>query len=159
MPSVAAVVLAVVFTAAAVSKLRDRPATVRSFADLGLAWPNTLASMVPGSELVVAVVLLIEPGWGGVVSFGLLAAFTVVLANAIVNGRRVPCRCFGGTSDSPVSWRDVVRNLWLLLLAVTASTADSLSWPSPSAWVASGVLIAAGPVVMAVMDHRSKVIG
>jgi hypothetical protein len=92
------------------------------------------------------------------VSFGLLAAFTVVLVNAIVSGRRVPCRCFGGTSDTPVSWRDVVRNVWLLLLAIIASPADSLTWPAPSEWLASGVVIAVGSVVVAVMDHRSKVI-
>jgi uncharacterized membrane protein YphA (DoxX/SURF4 family) len=155
--SVSAVFLAVVFAAAAVAKLRDRTGTAQGFSDLGLVWPEGLAWVVPGVELLVASVLLVEPGWGGVASFALLAGFTVVIVNTIVAGRQVPCRCFGGTSQAPVSWLEVGRNLWLLCLCAVASFADSLTWPSVGEWIGAAVLIALGPVGMATAHRRSKV--
>ena len=132
MSTVCAIFLAGIFGFAAIVKLRDRAETRDGFVDLGLPLPDFLAWAVPLLEVVVAALLILAPGWGGVAAFALLLVFTVVLITTISSGRLVACRCFGGTSDEPVSWGQVVRNVWLLSLAAVASLATSLHHNSGS---------------------------
>lgn len=122
--NLAAVVLAAVFGYAAVAKLRNRAATVTDFASLGLPRAELWAVAVPVAELVTAAALLIVPGWGGVLAFALLAAFTANLALVIRSGRIASCACFGGASTEPVSNRHLIRNGVLLVLALVAATSD-----------------------------------
>ena len=116
--------------------------------------PDVLAWAVPFLELGVGVLLILAPGWGGVAAFGLLLAFTVVLITTISSGRLVPCRCFGGTSDEPVSWSQVVRNIWLLVLAGIASLAANLQRPSVTQLVVAVVIIGLGPIAIGLADRR-----
>lgn len=157
MGSVSAVFLAAVLVVAGVGKLRRPAATAAGMTDLGLPVAGALAWAVPASELAIAAVLIVSPGWGGVLAFALLAAFTVVLVSTIRAGRLVPCRCFGGTNDAPVSRGDVIRNIWLLGHAAVATTTASLTWPSLSEAIAAGAMLAVGPIAMAVADQGSKV--
>ncbi len=120
----AALVLALVFAVAAVAKLRDRAATATDFASLGLPRPELWATAVPVMELATAAVLVVAPGWGGVVSFALLSAFTTNLALVLRSGRVASCACFGGSSATPVSARHLIRNGVLLVLALLAATSD-----------------------------------
>jgi len=124
-------ILAVVMVRAAVTKLQSRRQTEKDFASLGLVGAETLAVAVPAVEFVVAILLVVTPGWGGIVAAALLAAFTVVLGRTLRNpdGPAPTCACFGGSSRSPVSWRHVVRNGGLLVLALVASTFDGLFTP------------------------------
>lgn len=124
----AALALAVVLAWAAISKLRRPVVTAADMAGLGLPYAPALAWIVPVVELVVAGALLTVPGWGGVVAFALLAAFTALLASVVRSGRAVPCACFGGTSRQPVSSRHLVRNAVLLGLAALAATVDGGLW-------------------------------
>ena len=119
--------------------------------------PDLLAWAVPFLELGVGVLLILTPGWGGVAAFALLLAFTVVLITTIRSGRLVPCRCFGGTSDEPVSWAQVVRNVWLLGLAVIASLAGSLQRPTFIQLVVALVIIGVGPIAIGLTDRRLRV--
>ena len=119
--NLAAYLLAAIFLFAAITKIRQPDEVETDFAELGLAWPRTLARLVPALELGCAVLLVSAPGWGGVASFALLAAFTAVLVNVVRTGRVVACRCFGALSEEPVSTRTLVRNAALLTLAAIAS--------------------------------------
>lgn len=121
---VAALILAVVFVVAAAAKLRAGAATAADFASLGLPRPELWATAVPVVELATAAVLAIAPGWGGVLSFALLSAFTTNLALVLRSGRVASCACFGGASTSQVSARHLVRNGVLLALALLAATSD-----------------------------------
>jgi len=120
---VAALILAAVFVVAAVSKLRSPATTARDLTEIGLRAPRLLAWLLPLGELATAVALVLAPGWGGVIGFALLAAFTVVLVRLVREGRPVACRCFGGFSSEPVSPLTLARNAVLLLLAAAASAA------------------------------------
>jgi uncharacterized membrane protein YphA (DoxX/SURF4 family) len=117
----AAYLLAAVLVVAAITKIRRPDDVAADFAELGLAWPNVLARVVPVLELGCAVLLVVAPGWGGIASFALLAAFTAVLVNVVRTGRVVACRCFGALSDEPVSRRTLLRNAALLALALIAA--------------------------------------
>ncbi len=156
MGTVAALLLAGVFVAAAVTKLRDLEGTRAGFVDLGLPQPQVLAWLVPALELVVVILLLVVPGWGGVAAFALLAAFTVVLWVTISSGKLVPCRCFGGTSEEPVSWVQVVRNLWLMILAAVAATISTLSIPSVGGLVGAAALVGVGPIAIALAGRSLR---
>ena len=159
MSTVCAIFLAGMFALAAASKLRDRDGTRDGFVNLGLPMPDVLAWAVPVLELGVGVLLILTPGWGGVAAFALLLAFTVVLVTTITSGRLVPCRCFGGTSDEPVSWAQVVRNVWLLALAAVASLAITLQYPSVAELVAALLVIGVGPIAIGLTDRRLRVKG
>ncbi|MBT8241523.1 MAG: DoxX family membrane protein, partial [Acidimicrobiia bacterium] len=157
MGSVSALLLACVFTLAAVGKVRDPEGTRQGFADLGMPRAAELAWLVPITEIAVAALLVLVPGWGGVAGFGLLMAFTVVLVVTVRSGRPVPCRCFGGTSTDPVSWGQVTRNVWLLCHAVVASLTSSLSWPSVPEFALAAATIGVGPIAVALVENRFTV--
>ncbi len=114
---VARVALAVVFTWAAGSKLRSQSQTAEGFESLGLQAPHLLARIVPAGELVIVGLLLVVPVWGALVAFAVLGGFTVVLADVLRRGVTVNCRCFGGSSEQPVSHRSLVRNGALMAVA------------------------------------------
>ncbi len=157
MGTIFAVILAGVLLWAAVAKLRDRAGTVTGFDQLGLPRAQLLAILVPVAEAATAIALIAMPGWGGVVSFALLAAFTVVLVTTIRTGRLVPCRCFGGTSDAPVNWGHVLRNVGLMAMAVLATLNDRLVWPSMLEYVLALALVGVGAISIRSLTARSTV--
>jgi hypothetical protein len=121
----ARLVVAAAFLVAAVQKLRARAGLTTELAGFGV--PGTLvapaAVALPVAELVTAIALVAFAGSPvpAFVGIGLLALFTgAVLAN-LAQGRRPPCPCFGAASAEPLSARTVVRNGWLLALAVLAT--------------------------------------
>ncbi|MFV0259637.1 MAG: MauE/DoxX family redox-associated membrane protein [Acidimicrobiales bacterium] len=118
----AAVVLAVVLAVAAVAKLIRPRRTREDLAGLGLVATPALAVIVPVIELTTAVLLVLRPAWGGVMAFALIAAFTAVLVQVIRSGRVARCACFGSLGNEVVSRSGVIRNAFLLVLAVTAAT-------------------------------------
>ena len=127
--SLAAIALAAVLVWAGVAKLLRPTHTARDFKQLGLPAPTVLARAVPVIELVVAIALVVVPGWGGVAAFVLLAAFTTWLYSLIRSGVVVSCGCFGSASTEPVTLVEVARNGGLLALAATAATITSLAVP------------------------------
>jgi hypothetical protein len=142
------IVLAVVFTAAAVAKLGDRSATREGFAALGL--PAPAAWIVPGIELGLAVVLVASPSWGATAALAALAGLTTFIVLAIRRGVAAPCNCFGRVGAAPMSWVDVLRNGVLAVGAVVALGATHPTRPAPGAWaVAVAGLIAAIAIVIA----------
>lgn len=153
----AAVVLSGVFGWAAVAKLRALDVTARGFAGLGLPAARLLALAVPSVELLLAVALVTVPVWGAVAALALLAAFTgVVLLN--VNRPGAGCNCFGASpSEEPVSWAEVVRNLFLAAAAVMATGASRPLVPSlPEAVVVTSAALL-GAVLLGVLRFRLQV--
>jgi hypothetical protein len=159
-----AVVLAVVFAWAGVTKLRTPQATATSFAGLRLAAPAMLARLVPVVELAVAAGLVAAPSLAAWAALALLLAFSVVIARALAAGATVPCACFGGGAVAaadgedarPLSTLELVRNAGLGALAIVASGAGSgwVRWPALPAVVIVTVLVALTRVAFAVVDLR-----
>jgi len=148
----AALFLAGVLAVAGVGKLRDRPGTVRSFRALGL--PPGLAAALPVVELVVALGLVVLPGWSAAVALALLAAFTTFLARAVRDGVVAPCNCFGRAGDAPVSSVELVRNLLLAGVGLVALTASGPQRPSLAAVVGAVVAVAVGRLALAKYRHE-----
>jgi thiol-disulfide isomerase/thioredoxin len=143
----AALVLAAVFVRAAAAKLHDRAGTRRTFTALGL--PGSVAGAVPAVELVLALGLVVAPGWSAAVALAVLAAFTTFLWRAVRAGVSVGCNCFGRARQVPVSWVELVRNA---LLGGTAGVA--LAAPRPTVPDPGAVLVAAAAVAIGVLIVR-----
>jgi len=118
-----AVVVAAVFVYAGVAKF----ATFNNwtFQARALGAPDPFVVLVPLAEIALAVLLV--GGWWFmqtvIAGLLLLSTFTILLLVRLRDPERLPCSCFGATSQRPMSWLDVFRNVLLItLLAVAVLT-------------------------------------
>jgi uncharacterized membrane protein YphA (DoxX/SURF4 family) len=141
-------VVAAALLFAGVQKLRTGRALRPQVAAFGV--PATAAPAVavvlPLLELATGLALLLfvrspVPAW---IALAVLAVFTGAVAANLARGRHVPCPCFGSTA-SDVSTGTLVRNGWLVALAVvgTATTSDATLVPTV-VWVIGLGLVTIG---------------
>ncbi|MFI0944308.1 MauE/DoxX family redox-associated membrane protein [Streptomyces sp. NPDC021020] len=123
----ARLVLALVFTVSAASKLRSRAAfaafttAVGRLAGVPAAYRRPAAALLAAGEVLLAAGLLV-PATAHLalaLAAALLLAFTAALARALRAPEPVACNCFG-PSDRPVSAAQLVRNGLLVALAASA---------------------------------------
>jgi hypothetical protein len=121
------VTMAVVLAYAAVAKLyeaRRLPGQMRAF---GVPAPLSIATaaILPIVELVIAVALVAFPysPLPAFAAIALLALFTGVVVANLASNEPKPCPCFGAVAmERPVSPLTLVRNAWLLGLAIIATS-------------------------------------
>lgn len=115
-----AVVVAAVFVYAGVAKF----ATFNNwtFQARALGAPDPAVVFVPLAEIALGVMLV--GGWWLmqtiVAGLLLVVSFTVLLLVRLRDPDRLPCSCFGATSQRPMSWLDVLRNVILIALLIAA---------------------------------------
>ena len=120
MSFVLALVVAAVFMYAGVAKF----ATFENwtFQARALGAPDPFVVLVPLAEIALAVLLV--GGWwfdqAIAASLILLVAFTILLLVRLRDPERLPCSCFGATSQRPISWLDVARNVILIAALIAA---------------------------------------
>ena len=120
MSFVFALAVAAVFVYAGVAKF----ATFDNwtFQARALGAPDPFVVLVPLAEIALAV-LLVSGWWFDqtvAASLFLLGAFTVLLLVRLRDPERLPCSCFGATSQRPMSWLDVARNVILIAALIAA---------------------------------------
>lgn len=150
----AAIVLAAAFAVAAVSKLRDIPATADGFERLGLPTPRVFAAIIPLAELGIVALLLIVPAAGAIAALVTLAFFTTFLIGRLRAGVHAPCACFGSARALPLSWADVLRNAMLALLAIASLPASRPGRVTVADAVAVLVSTVIGLALMRLVRHR-----
>ncbi|WP_326943175.1 methylamine utilization protein MauE [Amycolatopsis sp. NBC_01307] len=151
-----ATLIAVVFAASSVSKLRDFRGFARSVPALV---PMPANAVVPVSVAVVgaeagAAVLVVVPATataGFVLASLLLLAFAASIGTALRRGRPASCRCFG-TADTPVGPRHLARNTVLLCFAVLGAFAPEHLPPVAGAALAVAAGGVAAVLVVAMDD-------
>ena len=128
--------------AAALAKLADRAGTRTAVREFGA--PASLAPFLafglPLAELVVAALILNGPmrTVGSAGALGLLIIFSAAIAVRLARGDAPDCHCFGQIHSAPVSWKTLVRNGALAVLAATALAAGLRGdTPSAVAWIAN----------------------
>jgi len=111
------------FLYAGLMKLRDPSAFATEIANYRLLSDaaSPLAATLPAVEVVLGLALLAAPTpWrraAALATAGLMAVFTVAVAQVLARGINVDCGCFGGDSG-PVTALTVVRDVALLLGAL-----------------------------------------
>lgn len=153
----AALVLAVVFAWAGISKLGARARTARTFRALGLPAAASLAVAVPAVELALAIGLVLAPGWAAAGALALLAAFSVFLARAVRAGVDVGCGCFGSAGDDPVSYVELLRNGLLGIAALLALATPAPVAPDLPAVLVAGLGVALAALVLALAELKREV--
>jgi len=117
----ARLLLAGVFLLAGSTKLVDPAGSLKALRGFGL--PQVLARpmvlLLPVLELLVAMALIPESlAWYGACgALALLTVFLIVLAIAILRGRKPDCHCFGQLHSAPVDYRALLRNAVLAACA------------------------------------------
>jgi hypothetical protein len=115
-----ALIIATVFVYAGVAKF----ATFENwtFQARALGAPDPFVVLVPLAEIALAVLLV--GGWWFdqtiAASLILLVSFTILLLVRLRDPERLPCSCFGATSQRPMSWLDVARNVILMAVLIAA---------------------------------------
>lgn len=148
-------VLAAVFAAAFVSKVRSRGAFGRfagTLDDIGMLRGRrrraAAAFAVPVAEGALIVLLAVPTTAlvGFVAAFAVLAVFTAVVGREVAAGRTVRCRCFGGGAER-IGAAQITRNLVLLGCAaagiVVAATSRGGASASTLVLAVGGALLAA----------------
>lgn len=118
--------LAGIFVVAAITKVVQRgglAARARDVQVLGV--PARISSVVawvlPLGEAGLAVLLVVVPArWPVGLALVLLLLLTLLAARTVRRGVATPCRCFGGLTARPLSWRTVVRNGGLMTIGLVA---------------------------------------
>jgi len=118
-------VLAVVLVVSAVGKLRSPSRSAEAFRDLRVPAPlrhRAVVEALPWGELLLAVLLVTAGGplavAAAVAAVLLFAAYLALVVRALGFEAPVDCACFGEFAPGRISGRTVVRNAWLLALAV-----------------------------------------
>ena len=120
MSFVFALIIATVFVYAGVAKF----ATFENwtFQARALGAPDPFVVLVPLAEIALAVLLV--GGWWFdqtiAASLILLVSFTILILVRLRDPERLPCSCFGATSQRPMSWLDVARNAILMAVLIAA---------------------------------------
>jgi hypothetical protein len=127
--------IAMIFTASAVGKVRKRQhfrdftTTVERLVPGRLA--TSIAYLVVAAEFAVIALTLAPPTRmaGLLLAAILLIGFAAVAEFAVRTGRVVTCNCFGGASDTVLGRTHVVRNIVLAGVATTGLVATALTAP------------------------------
>jgi hypothetical protein len=136
----ASVIIAAVFVVAAVAKLADRAGTRTTVEEFGAPRriAGFLAIALPIVELIVAALILYDPTQiaGAAGAIALLTLFSVAVSVRLAKGHAPSCNCFGQLKSAPVSWKTIVRNGVLALLAAIALSAGIAGeTPSTFGWI------------------------
>jgi hypothetical protein len=138
----APLILAAVFVASALGKLRDRPRAALAFDALKV--PRLFAQLWmrtahPWVELLLALCLVVTSGGVAVltatITTGLAVAYLVLVVRAVQRPEPTDCACFGSIASEQVSGWTVFRNVWLLGLSGVCVWA-ALGGRSPLQWAA-----------------------
>ncbi len=149
-------VLAAVFLAAAVGKLRAPRAFAAALVSFGITRRESVPSAIGIATVEVAVaVALVVPVTASVavmVAGALLAVFSLLIARSVRRGDTFSCSCFGA-GDAPISSRTLGRNFALLTgsAVVAGWTLQLDSQALPAAGTVSPASTAAAVVGIAIL--------
>lgn len=138
------ILLAIMFAAAAVAKLRNRDefhGVVRNFRLLPEALDRAFAATLPWIELAIAGSLLIGGGLLGIAgcaAAGLLGLFAIAIGINILRGRKeIDCGCFRQGLKQGLSWLLVARNAVLVAASLFVAVHPAQSTGLASAAIAT----------------------
>jgi len=149
---ITAVGTGLVFSAAALAKLRHRalfPGVVANYRILPDALVMPVARLLPPVELGLGVVLLsgLVAAPAALLAIALLLVFAAAMAHAIGRGRRhIDCGCGHAALRQPVAWPLVLRNIAMAALLLPVFVA-----PAPPAGSGTWALALAGGLGLALL--------
>jgi uncharacterized membrane protein YphA (DoxX/SURF4 family) len=142
--------LAAVFLAAGMAKLRDLPGSRHAIGEFGVPAraAGVLGTLLPLAELTITGALIAGPTatWGALAALALLLLFCVAIAWNLSHGRAPDCHCFGQLHSTPASRRTVARNLGLAALAFLLAAGLGALAPAAAIAAVGIAALVAGPL-------------
>ncbi len=116
--TISSVIVGVVICVAGASKIASGQRWPIDAVALGT--PAALVPVVPWFEIILGALLVahIAPAITGMIAFVLLTIFTFLIVRQLRLGHRPVCACFGAWSSRPLGPEHVVRNVFLMALAL-----------------------------------------
>ncbi len=155
------VILAGVFTLAAIGKLLDRKGSEKALKEFEVPEPliKPVAAGLPWVEIAVAAAFLfLATSWyASLAALLLLGSFTVGMLVQYAKGNAPDCHCFGQIHSEPVGIGSIIRNLVLavpaVILAVSGLSSQGIDLVSAGGGQGSGNImqIVIGAVVLALL--------
>jgi len=137
----ARVVLAVIFSVAALAKLADRDGFRRALRAFHLPGRlvRPLGLFVPAAELAVAAGLVpTRIAWSAALAaLALLLLFSAAIGVGLGFDYSLECRCFGALGETRLRWRSLLRNSVLASLAAFVVTSHWGNTTTAPAWLGS----------------------
>jgi Methylamine utilisation protein MauE len=154
-----------VFAVSAFTKIRNVTA-YREFASwlaglpVPLAGTRGLAPVLAGAEAVIVVLVAVPAtAVAGLALAALTLAFlTAGVAVAVSRGARASCQCFG-PSRAPLAVRHIVRNGFLLLVAVTGALGAAAAGARPAGIALSLAAAVAAATFVVFLDDLADLVG
>ena len=142
--------LAAVFLAAAMAKLRDLPGSRGAMGEFAVPAraAGVLGTLLPLAELAITGALIAGPtaSSGALAALILLLLFCVAIAWNLSHGRAPDCHCFGQLHSTPASRRTVARNLGLAAIAFLLATGLGALAPAAAIAAVGIAALVAGPL-------------
>lgn len=111
-----------VLVIAAIPKIADPSSFAKSIEAYQLIpaiFLNLTAVLIPWVELLIGIFLIVGVMLRGsaILSAGLFAAFSIIIAVSLMRGLAIDCGCFGPNS-TPLSWMRFWEDIGLLVLSI-----------------------------------------
>ncbi len=131
------VLLGALFIYAAIQKLAAPDSFAESIEGYRMVpreWAGWLALLVPSTELVVGVSLIIGLGSraAGFVAGVMLVGFSVAIGQALMRGINIDCGCFGSNATD-ADYLALVRNAALTAIAAFVAFSREVRWRTKKA--------------------------
>jgi hypothetical protein len=167
----APLIVAAVFVASALGKLRDPRRAAAAFDALKVPRPlaqEWMRTAHPWAELLLALCLVVTSGIPAVVTATIATALTVgyliLILRAVQRAEPTDCACFGAARTEQVSGWTVLRNVWLLGLSgvcVWAALDGRSPWQrvgelGPDVWWLAAIVAAAMMTILILYPSASK---
>jgi hypothetical protein len=152
-----ALLVAVVFAVAAVTKAISPTTTSLDLAALGVPFPALGARVLPIAELVIVGLLVARPPLGAAAALAALVVFTAFIMRAVRAGTSVSCGCLGSLSDEPVSMTTVARNGVLIAMGSVALVVPESVIPDLGSALAAVSLVLIAMVAVQLLALRYRI--
>lgn len=111
-----------IFIIAAIPKIADPSSfakSIQAYQLIPTILINITALVIPWVELLIGIFLIVGVLLRGsaILSAGLFAAFSIIIAVSLIRGLTIDCGCFGPNS-SPLSWMRFWEDIGLLLVSI-----------------------------------------
>lgn len=139
--------------AAALAKLVDLAAfrhSLQQWFNISRRQSGILSVLLVVVEACISFSLLLQlqPQFWLWIALLLFVCFSLLIFRVLVQGQRVQCSCFGGRSDRPLMWHDLVRNLLIIIMILVALNGGAVNSAGGSVLLAATCAVLILPLTL-----------
>jgi thiol-disulfide isomerase/thioredoxin/uncharacterized membrane protein YphA (DoxX/SURF4 family) len=157
-------ILAATFIFAALGKALDPEGSRNSLRGFAVPFPliPIIVYLLPLTEVAAALLLIPGPAawYGAALCLLLLLTFILAIILNMIMGRRPDCHCFGQFHSTPISYKTLIRNLFLALAALILIL-PGRHYPHPDLWfsaIVTGAVLTNLSVIIYLLKQNGRLL-